>query len=61
MKEGKYTEAVLHYTEAIKHEPNSAVLHSNRALAFMKIDQLFLAMEDAEETIRLEPSWPKVS
>ncbi|CAL1529700.1 unnamed protein product [Lymnaea stagnalis] len=59
VKEGKYTEAVFHYTEAIKHEPNTAVLYSNRSLAFLKIDQLFLAMEDAQKAIKLEPSWPK--
>uniref|UniRef100_A0A0B7AXL2 Uncharacterized protein n=1 Tax=Arion vulgaris TaxID=1028688 RepID=A0A0B7AXL2_9EUPU len=59
LKEGNYTAAVIHYTEAVKHEPNSAVLHSNRALAFLKIDQLFLAMEDAQKVIKFEPSWPK--
>ncbi|BFZ01058.1 hypothetical protein BsWGS_04097 [Bradybaena similaris] len=59
MKEGNYTAAVIHYTEAVKHEPNSAILFSNRALAFLKIDQLYLAMEDAQKAIKLEPSWPK--
>lgn len=61
MKDGKHTEAVIHYTEAIKHEPSSAVLYSNRSLAFFKIDQLYLAMEDAKKTIKLQPSWPKVT
>lgn len=59
IKEGKYTEAVIHYTEAIKHDPNSAALYSNRSLAFLKIDQLFFALEDASKCIKLEPSWPK--
>ncbi|KAH9503234.1 hypothetical protein Btru_068516 [Bulinus truncatus] len=59
IKEGKHTEAIFHYTEAIRHEPNSAVLYSNRALAFLKIDQLYLALEDAQKAIKLEPSWPK--
>ncbi|KAI8789642.1 STI1-like protein [Biomphalaria glabrata] len=59
IKEGKHTEAIFHYTEAIRHEPNSAILYSNRALAFLKIDQLYLAMEDAQKAIKLEPSWPK--
>ncbi|XP_005106703.1 small glutamine-rich tetratricopeptide repeat-containing protein beta isoform X2 [Aplysia californica] len=59
MKENKHTEAVIHYTEAIKHEPNSAVLYSNRSLAFLKIDQLYFALDDAEKAIKLEPSWPK--
>ena len=60
MKEGKFTEAVIHYSEAVKHEPSSAILHSNRSLAFLKLDQLYLAMEDAKQAIKLEPSWPKV-
>ncbi|XP_059144694.1 uncharacterized protein LOC131931871 [Physella acuta] len=59
IKEGKYTEAVIHYTEAIKHEPHTAALYSNRSLAFLKIDQLYLAMEDAKKAVQLEPSWPK--
>lgn len=59
MKEGKHTEAVIHYTEAIKHDPNSAVLYSNRSLAFLKIEQLYFALEDAANCIKLEPSWPK--
>jgi len=59
VKESKFTEAVIHYTEAIKHEPNSAVLYSNRSLAFVKIDQLFFALEDAQKAIKLDPSWPK--
>ncbi|GFO42033.1 stress-induced-phosphoprotein [Plakobranchus ocellatus] len=59
MKEEKYTEAVIHYSEAVKHDPNSAVLHSNRSLAFLRLDQLYLAMEDAQQAIKLEPNWPK--
>ncbi|GFS14505.1 stress-induced-phosphoprotein 1 [Elysia marginata] len=59
MKDGKFTEAVIHYSEAVKHEPSSAILHSNRSLAFLKLDQLYLAMEDAKQAIKLEPSWPK--
>ncbi|RUS86451.1 hypothetical protein EGW08_005766 [Elysia chlorotica] len=59
MKEGKFTEAVIHYSEATKHEPNSAIFYSNRSLAFLKLDQLYLAMEDAKQAIKLEPSWPK--
>lgn len=59
IKDGKFTEAVIHYSEAVKHEPSSAILHSNRSLAFLKLDQLYLAMEDAKQAIKLEPSWPK--
>lgn len=56
----KYEEAVLHYTQAIKLEPTNYALYSNRSFAFLKIQQYYFAMEDANETIRLNPTWAKV-
>lgn len=61
IKEGKYEEAVLRYSEAIKLEPSNFSLFSNRSYAFLKIKQFYHAMEDAKETIRLNSSWAKVS
>lgn len=56
----KFTEAVLHYSFAIKMSPNDAILYSNRSLAFLKLHQLYYANEDAERAIQLRPDWAKV-
>lgn len=55
----KYEEAVLNYTAAIKMTPKDPILHSNRSLAFLKLNQLYYANEDAEKTIELDPNWAK--
>ncbi|XP_068622417.1 uncharacterized protein [Battus philenor] len=59
VKDGKFIEAVLHYTHAIKMEPNNYVLYSNRSLAFLKLDQHYLSLQDANETVKLQPQWAK--
>jgi tetratricopeptide (TPR) repeat protein len=61
VKESKFIEAVLHYTQAIKMDPNNYILYSNRSFAFLKMDQHYLALQDANETVRLQPQWAKVS
>lgn len=60
IKAQKYEESVLHYTHAIKLAPKNHVLYSNRSYAFLKMQQYYYAMEDANETIRLNPKWAKV-
>lgn len=59
MKDKKFEEAVLHYTHAIKLSPKDAILYSNRSLAFLKINQLYYAHEDAEKAIELDENWAK--
>ncbi|XP_045775887.1 hsp70-Hsp90 organizing protein 1-like [Maniola jurtina] len=59
VKNGKFIEAVLHYTQAIKMDPNNYVLYSNRSFAFLKLDQHYLSLQDANETVRLQPQWAK--
>lgn len=61
VKDGKFIEAVLHYTQAIKLDPNNYLLYSNRSFAFLKLDQHYLALQDANETVRIQPQWAKVS
>lgn len=61
VKEGKYEEAVLHYSNAIKLDPNNSSLFSNRSLAFFKLQHYYQAHEDASEAIRLKPDWAKVT
>ncbi|KAL1431246.1 hypothetical protein MTO96_014622 [Rhipicephalus appendiculatus] len=59
LKEEKYAEAILHYTHAISSDRENSILYSNRSMAFLKMDQFYLAYEDAKETIRLNPEWAK--
>lgn len=60
IKDQRYEESVLHYTQAIKLAPKNYAIYSNRSLAFLKLQQYYYAMEDANETIRLNPKWAKV-
>ena len=60
VKEKKYIEAMLHYTQAVKMDQDNHILYSNRSLAFLKMDQYYHAMEDACKVIELQPQWPKV-
>ncbi|XP_044262434.1 STI1-like protein [Tribolium madens] len=59
VKNQKYEEAILYYTQALKSDSNNYTLYSNRSLAFLKVQQYYFAMQDANETIRLNPNWPK--
>lgn len=49
----------MNYTTAIKMTPKDPILYSNRSLAFLKINQLYYAHEDAEKAIELDPDWAK--
>lgn len=59
VRNGHFTEAILHYTHAIKLQPNDPILYSNRSVAFLKAHQLYYANEDAEKAILLKPDWAK--
>jgi len=59
IKNGKYVEAIVEYSEAISLQPANPLLYSNRSLAFFKLSQYFFALKDAETTIRLVPDWAK--
>lgn len=60
IKAENFTEAILHYSFAIKLDPNEATFYSNRSVAFLKLNQLYYANEDADKTIQLKPDWAKV-
>ncbi|XP_016985697.1 stress-induced-phosphoprotein 1 [Drosophila rhopaloa] len=55
----KFDEAVAAYTEAISLDGQNHVLYSNRSAAFAKAGKFQEALEDAERTIILNPTWPK--
>jgi tetratricopeptide (TPR) repeat protein len=68
---GDYAAAVEHYTNALKHEPKSAVLYGNRSIAYLKLAaQRELdrtseeklrpkALQDAVKATELDERWPK--
>ncbi|RYR73833.1 hypothetical protein Ahy_A02g008350 isoform H [Arachis hypogaea] len=58
-KSGKYLKAAALYTQAIKQDPSSPTLYSNRAAALLQLDKLNKALDDAEMTIKLKPEWEK--
>ena len=58
-KRGKFPAALALYEEAIVYDPTNAVLYTNRALVFQKIDNWTDALSDAEHAVSLDPDMLK--
>ena len=50
-KESDYERAVFAYTEAIRHAPHTAMSYSNRAMAYIKLEQFEQAEEDCNKAL----------
>lgn len=57
--EGQFALAIDEYTNAIKLAPNYAPLYSNRAAAYLRLNQLPKALQDAKEATDIDERWAK--
>lgn len=57
-QEGRYEDAVESFTKAIEESPNH-VLYSNRSAAYASLKKFEMAMADAEQVVKLSPTWAK--
>jgi len=58
-QEGNFEEALDSFTKAISEDQSNHVLYSNRSGTYVNLELFELAIADANQTIKLNPSWPK--
>jgi small glutamine-rich tetratricopeptide repeat-containing protein alpha len=56
---GDHTGAVAKYSEAIRLNPAHAIYYANRAAAHVNLKQYSKAADDARDSIRIDPAYPK--
>lgn len=54
-----FEDAIKYYTQAIELDPKNHVLYSNRSAAHAKAGSYAAALEDAEQTVAINPGWSK--
>ncbi|XP_024541869.1 hsp70-Hsp90 organizing protein 3-like [Selaginella moellendorffii] len=58
-KEQKYPEAVKHYSEALRRNPNDVKAYSNRAASYTKLGAFPEGLKDANKCLEIDPSFIK--
>lgn len=57
--EGRFQEAIEHYTGAIQLDPGNFILYSNRSAAEASLNLWESALQDANKVVELQPEWSK--
>ncbi|KIH53220.1 tetratricopeptide repeat protein [Ancylostoma duodenale] len=57
--EGRYTEALECYEQAIAARPDNAILFANYAAILLRLDRVDEALKNADHAIALDPKWAK--
>jgi stress-induced-phosphoprotein 1 len=58
-KAGDFSNAVKHYTEALKRNPTDPKIFSNRAACYTKLLSFDLAIKDCDKSIEIDPTFLK--
>uniref|UniRef100_A0A0D6R9N2 STI1 domain-containing protein n=1 Tax=Araucaria cunninghamii TaxID=56994 RepID=A0A0D6R9N2_ARACU len=58
-KKQQYPDAIKHYTEALRRNPNDPRVYSNRAACYTKLGALPEGLKDANKCIELDPAFTK--
>ena len=57
--DGKFTEALEHYSEALKRNPKDYKSHNNRATCYVKLMEYPMALKEVEKALAIEPNFTK--